>query len=120
MKTTIVNVRKHKKLIDSASKNNQYIYIGRGPGSKLGNPYTHLPLDWTKAEFAVATVEEAIEKYEAYARANPTIMAMLPDLVGKYLGCWCVQEPYEYQAGVFVPCHGYSLMKLINELGLEV
>lgn len=40
------------------------IYIGRG--SPLGNPFTHLDLDNTKAQYRCETRDQAIENYEAY------------------------------------------------------
>lgn len=48
----IVNKHWHKSTADD-------VYAGRG--SPFGNPYSHLPN--SKAEFKVATREEAIEKY---------------------------------------------------------
>jgi len=40
------------------------IYIGRG--SVLGNPFTHLEIDKTKAEFHCSSREESIFSYEKY------------------------------------------------------
>jgi hypothetical protein len=37
------------------------IYVGRP--SKWGNPFSHLPLDQSIAQFQTKTREEAIEKY---------------------------------------------------------
>lgn len=39
-------------------------YIGRG--SILGNPFTHMDLEGTKASFKCESREEAIERYEQY------------------------------------------------------
>lgn len=44
------------------------IYIGRG--SKWGNPYSHQSN--TKAQYVVATREEAITKYREYLLNTPT------------------------------------------------
>jgi hypothetical protein len=114
-----VNIRKDSLLISEAVKLNRYVYIGRGQGSIYGNPYTHLPLDSTKAEFSVPTVEEAVLKYEQYVRNNPELMRLLPTLVGKMLGCWCVKTPVSEVWAVDPKCHGLILIKLIRELGLE-
>jgi len=78
------------------------VYIGRP--SKWGNPFTHLN-DTTRAQFKVATREEAIEKYEEWIRQQPQLLADLHELDGKVLGCWCKPQA----------CHGDVLVKLINE-----
>ncbi len=46
------------------------IYIGRG--SVLGNPFTHLEIDKTKAEFHCSSREESIFSYEKYNPSSPT------------------------------------------------
>jgi len=83
------------------------VYIGRSPDpvkGKWGNPFTHLN-DKTRAQFKVATREEAIEKYEEWIRQQPQLLADLHELDGKVLGCWCKPQA----------CHGDVLVKLINE-----
>lgn len=72
------------------------VYIGRP--SKWGNPYA-IGKDGTR--------EEVIEKYRAYIQARPDLMAALPELRGKVLGCWCKTTPD-------VPCHGDVLAELVN------
>lgn len=52
--------------------------------------------------------ERAIAKYEVYIRRRPDLLARLPELVGKRLGCYCVP----------LPCHGHVLIKLMRERGL--
>jgi len=78
------------------------IYIGRG--SIWGNPYSHIPTG-TKARFIVATRDEAIARYEGYARNNALIMANLYSLKNKVLGCFCKPKS----------CHGDTLVKLYKE-----
>jgi hypothetical protein len=70
-----------------------------------GNPYTHLPLDKTKAKLQCSTREEAIAKYEPYARGNAVIMKSLGLLRGHDLGCFCAPKF----------CHGSILKKLVQE-----
>ena len=81
------------------------VYIGRG--SPWGNPYTHV---WSPGHDLhvriVGSREEAIEKYEEYLRANPYLMAQLPYLRGRTLGCYCKPQA----------CHGDVLIKLLEEL----
>jgi hypothetical protein len=48
------------------------------------------------------------DEYEAYVRSRPDLMARLPELKGKSLGCWH-REPRK-------GCHGDVLVKLVNEL----
>lgn len=78
------------------------VYIGRP--SKWGNPYSHQR--GTLAEFLVDSRQEAIAKYEQYVRATPELLAALPELNHKILGCWC--KP--------LPCHGDVLVSLVKEL----
>lgn len=77
------------------------VYIGRP--SKWGNPYSHK--NGTLALYRVASVEEAIEKYEVYVRNSPELMHSLNELKGKVLGCWCAPGP----------CHGDVLAQLAEE-----
>lgn len=74
------------------------VYIGRG--SLLGNPWS------TKKSqkydvIPVATVEEAINNYAAWFVTQPHLIAMLPDLRGKALGCFCKTAEHPD-----APCHG--------------
>lgn len=83
-------------------------YIGRG--SLFGNPFTHLPLSRTKAQFQVKTEEESIICFESWFRgrlANDlNLRQKLLELDGHELVCYC--KP--------APCHGDVLIKLIEEL----
>lgn len=76
------------------------VYIGRP--SKWGNPFSHLASDKTIAQFLVASREEAIARYEEWLLAQPELVAALPELRGKVLGCWCAPKP----------CHGEVLVRL--------
>ena len=77
------------------------VYIGR-PGL-WGNPYSHLPN--TLAEFKVSTREEAITMYEIWLKQQPELLAQLPTLKGKILGCWCKPQA----------CHGDVLARLAED-----
>jgi hypothetical protein len=79
------------------------VYIGRP--SKWGNPFSHIPAG-TKAQFVVATRYEAIEAYRNWIMTQPQLLASLPELEGKVLGCWCKPKS----------CHGDVLVQLVNEL----
>lgn len=77
------------------------VYIGRP--SRWGNPFTHLKRT-TRSETVVATREEAVARYEEWVKAQPALMAALPELKDKVLGCWCAPEA----------CHGDVLLRLAN------
>ena len=76
------------------------VYIGRG--SRWGNPYSHK--EGTLAEHVVGSRTEAIQKFEEYLLSNEELMASLPDLKGKILGCWCKPKS----------CHGDILLRYAN------
>ena len=90
-KTTVVNKR-----FDEFD-----VYIGRP--SCWGNPFTHLNAG-TMAQFKVATREESIEAYRKWIMTQPQLLAQLPSLKGRRLGCFC--KP--------LPCHGDILVELAD------
>lgn len=65
------------------------VYIGRP--SKWGNPFTHLSDRKTRAEFIVASREEAIGRYEEYLFASGLIEE-IEELRGKILGAGANQK----------------------------
>jgi hypothetical protein len=69
------------------------VYIGRG--SKWGNPF-RIGKDGTRAD--------VIRKYEVWLQEQPELLAALPELKGKTLGCFCAPKP----------CHGDILARLAN------
>lgn len=81
------------------------VYIGRRvnmgptffPGSKWANPYRIT---------ATRSREQAIEAYREYLQKRPDLLAALPELKGKRLGCWCAP----------LTCHGDVLAELVEAL----
>jgi len=69
------------------------VYIGRP--SKWGNPF---PLEDESERLRV------IEQYRRWILTQPELMAALPELRGRVLGCWCAPKP----------CHGDVLVELAN------
>ena len=63
--------------------------------SKWGNPY-QIGRDGTR--------QEVIAKYRAWIIQQPALMAALPELAGKVLGCWCAPKA----------CHGDVLAELVD------
>jgi hypothetical protein len=80
------------------------VYIGRP--SEWGNPFSHK--EGTLAKFRVATVQDAVSGYEEWLLTQPQLLAKLPLLKGKVLGCWCKFRGTE-------PCHGDILIRLANK-----
>lgn len=72
--------------------------------TKWGSPYTHVRDRTTRAQHIVATRVEAIACYEIWLKSNPALMACLPELKGKVLGCWCAP----------LACHADVLVRLAN------
>jgi len=69
------------------------VYIGRP--SQWGNPFVigkH------------GSRKDVIEKYRRWLLKQPELLAKLPELKGKVLGCWC--SP--------LPCHGQVLIDLMG------
>ena len=73
------------------------MYIGRP--SKWGNPF-EIGKDGDRAE--------VIQKYREWVATQPNLMAALPELRGKVLGCWCAPKA----------CHGDVLVSLANDKDL--
>jgi hypothetical protein len=69
------------------------VYIGRP--SKWGNPF-EIGKDGDR--------ETVIRKYREWVVTQPHLMAALPELSGKVLGCWCAPQA----------CHGDVLVSLAN------
>lgn len=65
--------------------------------SKWGNPFV-VGKDGTR--------DEVIAKYEAWLDDRPDLLAALPELKGKVLGCWCAPRA----------CHGDVLARRANGL----
>jgi hypothetical protein len=72
------------------------VYIGRP--SKWGNPYV-IGRDGSR--------KQVIAKYRAWLLARPELVAALPELRGKVLGCWCAPQA----------CHGDVLVDLVCSSG---
>jgi hypothetical protein len=70
------------------------VYVGRP--SKWGNPFV-VGRDGTRME--------VIARYERWLVAQPELLAALPELAGKTLGCWCAPKA----------CHGVVLGRLASE-----
>jgi hypothetical protein len=79
------------------------VFIGRP--SRWGNPYSHQTS--ALAMFRVRTREEAIAAYATWILQQPELLAELPTLKGKILGCYC--RPSH-------ACHGDVLARMADGL----
>ncbi|MBL4952033.1 DUF1273 family protein [Neobacillus sp. YIM B02564] len=83
------------------------VYIGRGRGSKWGNPFSHK--EGTTAKYKTNTREEAVEKFREWFLTQPDLVKALPELKGKVLACWCKPKA----------CHGDVLLDLANNYTVD-
>lgn len=76
--------------------------------TKWGNPFTHLQISETKAQFQVKTREEAIESYRKWITEGEGqyLLKDLHELKDKTLGCWCRPKS----------CHGDVLAELVEKM----
>lgn len=83
----------------SANENNYPIYRG----SVLGNPYTHLPLNKTKAMFHVKTRDEAVDKYGSYFDLQYGRDASFTEVIDE------MYEKYKKGEDVYLECYCHPL-----------
>lgn len=97
--TTVVNLKGHRGDPDFAD----VVYVGRAmhrggwqpPASPLANPFRPGP-DGGR--------DEVMARYREYLLERPDLLAMLSELRGRRLGCWCVP----------LPCHAEILAELAD------
>lgn len=87
----LVNINVDREAITAAREAGLYVFIGKS--SKWGNPYQ---VGWD------GNHKEIIEKYREWIQTQPHLLADLPSLRGKVLGCYCAPRP----------CHGNVLVEL--------
>jgi hypothetical protein len=100
--TTVVNLKGHRDDPDFAD----VVYVGRAmhrggwnlAASPLANPFRPGP-DGSRAEVMAA--------YREYLFARPDLLALVPALRGRRLGCWCLP----------LPCHAEILAELADAEG---
>jgi hypothetical protein len=90
-----------RRMVVHCKKEKYDVYIGRAvprsgmKASVWGNPFV-LGKDGTR--------EEVMVKYRAWLMGNAELLARLPELRGKILGCWCAP----------LACHGDILSEMAN------
>lgn len=98
--TRVVNVR-HKHQFD--------VYIGRY------NRHYKLPKSKWHNPFKVGVhgdIHQVMHKYHEYLYNSPHLLAALPQLRGKALGCWCK----DFVGDDTTPCHGDILVNALYDL----
>ncbi len=95
MSTTVINILKDEYSEDD------FVYIGR-QNNRLG----HAASKWANpfVEDQDGTRAEVIEKYRNWILTQPELMAALPELRGKVLGCYCKPKA----------CHGEVLAAMVD------
>lgn len=82
------------------------VYIGRG--SDWGNPYATAKVA-RRSKFNVIVSEDPIADFENWIKGNVPLLARLPELQGKILGCFCVRLGTDDRT-----CHGSVLARLAD------
>lgn len=100
--TLVCNISTSPQLVALAKREGRFVLIDRT--TIWGNLYSHLPQ--STARWKVATRDEAIARYDAWLDTQPELLAKLPLLVGKLLGCHCLPKP----------CHGLVLARRAERL----
>jgi hypothetical protein len=98
--TTVVNLKGHRD--DPAYVD--VVYVGRAmhrggwrlEASPFASPYR---------PGADGSREQVVEKYRAWLLGQPHLLARLPELRGRRLGCWCAP----------LPCHAQVLAELADK-----
>ena len=108
-KTVVANVRKaspDKGFIDWAKANGYFVYVGdnvRFTEYKRSDWFNPFKIGKDKSE---EKRNEVCESYKNQLINTPELLARLPELKGKVLGCWC--SPLR--------CHGHHLAGLANAI----
>ena len=94
----VVNLNTDRETVTAARQSGLYVYIGRT--SPWGNPFQ---VGWD------GDLEEVVDKYRDWIQSQPDLMAKLPALRGKILGCYCAPRS----------CHGDVLVELASQSSQE-
>lgn len=88
------------------------VYIGRRctlGGWNLEESVWANPFRLPKGKCTPEQRQEVLARYEAHVRSKPKLMARIPELAAKTLGCFCKPQP----------CHGDVLVRLFEEWATE-
>jgi hypothetical protein len=90
-------------------KSNDHVYIDHWTwpvriSSKWRNRFTR----------RYGSVTERLRLYENWFEAQPQLLAAIPELNNKVLGCWCIEKPIDYVRKNKV-CHREVLLELLTK-----
>jgi len=97
MRETQSKIVENKTIVVNVARDHYDVYIGRP--SKWGNPFI-VGRDGNR--------EECVAKYREWIVTQPHLMAEIPKLRGKRLGCYCKSDGSKSR----VRCHGDVLVAL--------
>jgi Domain of unknown function (DUF4326) len=103
-RTAVVNLKGHRDDPEYAD----VVYVGRAM-TRGGWRLKQSPLASPFTPGRDGTREAVVAKYRTYLLGRPDLLALLPDLKGRRLGCWCVP----------LPCHGEVIAEIADSLGAE-
>lgn len=92
--TVHANMKTDLALIEWAKENGLFVRVDRA--TEWGNPFL-LPADGDRLT--------VVENYQWYLDRKPSLLAKLPEIQGKVLGCWCYPEM----------CHGVVLEEYADD-----
>ncbi len=98
-RTTVVNLKGHRDDPGYAD----VVYVGRAM-HRGGWHLTESPLHCPYRPGPDLTREQMVTEYRAYLLARPELLALVPPLRGRRLGCWCAP----------LPCHADVLADLAD------
>ncbi|MEV6598737.1 DUF4326 domain-containing protein [Actinoplanes sp. NPDC051346] len=84
-RTTVVNLKGHRDDPDYAD----VVYVGRAM-TRGGWRLAESPLASPFRPGPDGSREEVVTRYRSYLLGRPDLLALLPGLRGRRLGCWCV------------------------------
>ncbi|GGQ75501.1 DUF4326 domain-containing protein [Couchioplanes azureus] len=98
-RTTVVNLKGHRDDPDYAD----VVYVGRAM-TRGGWRLAESPFACPYRPGRDGSREEVVARYREYLLARPDLLALLPDLRGRRLGCWCAP----------LPCHAEVIAELAD------
>jgi hypothetical protein len=108
-KTVVANVRKaspDNDFIEWAKANGYFVYVGdnvRFTEYRRSDWYNKPGVGKDRSE---AKRNAVCDAYEKHLNNTPELLARIPELKGKVLGCWCYP----------LRCHGHYLAELANAI----
>ena len=117
MPTTVVNVRGREPAVLRADP--AFVYVGRAlprrgwRASPWGNPFVvDKAVTVDGVAYPAADAALCVERYREWLAQRPELMARLPELRGRMLGCWCCD--WDGRGEPASPCHAVWLARMAD------